>query len=153
MFVESGSLDLWRAFQVRLFKFKTGSPQMANPTGLGGFRKGQTGNPGGRPRVVESLTREARLYTHEALRTLLKLMRSARSENVRLNAAGLILDRGWGKPVQAVQVDGRLMEKKLHEMTDAELAAFEARLLDATDEGAPDLFRNLASGNSSESVN
>jgi hypothetical protein len=126
---------------------------MANPTGLGGFRKGQTGNPGGRPRVIESLTREARLHTHEALRTLLKLMRSAQSENVRLNAAGLILDRGWGKPVQAVQVDGRLMEKKLHEMTDAELATFEARLLDAADEGAPDLFRNLASGNSSGSVN
>ena len=41
----------------------------------------------------------------------------------------MILNRGWGKPIQAVQVDGRLMDKKLHDMTDAELVMFEERLM------------------------
>ena len=119
---------------------------MANPAGIGGFRKGRSGNPGGRPRVIESLTREARLHTHEALQTLLKLMRKAKSENVRLNAADMIFNRGWGKPIQAVQVDGRLMDKKLHDMTDAELAMFEERLMasvaDRERMPEPDLFAN-----------
>jgi hypothetical protein len=117
---------------------------MANPTGLGGFQRGRSGNPGGRPRVIESLTREARLYTHEALRTLLRLMRSAKSETVKLNAAEMILSRGWGKPIQAVQIDGRFLDKKLDEMTDAELAALETRLMEAAEESErlpdPDLF-------------
>jgi hypothetical protein len=100
------------------------------------------------------LTREARLYTQEALQTLLGLMRSAKSETVKLNAAEMILSRGWGKPIQAVQVDGRFMQKKLHEMTDDELGAFEERLMAAADEGEPDLFANLAVNSSgSESVN
>jgi hypothetical protein len=56
---------------------------------------------------------EARRYTFEAIRTLLKLMRTAESESVRLNAAETILSRGWGRPIQALQVDGRFLTKSL----------------------------------------
>jgi hypothetical protein len=72
---------------------------------------------------------DTRLYTAEGLKTLLRLLRSAKSESVKLRAAEIILERGWGKAIQAVQVDGRFLEKKLHEMSDAKLAAFEERLM------------------------
>lgn len=101
---------------------------MANPTGRGGFKKGKSGNPGGRPRALANVMSEARRHTPEALKTLVKLMRTAESETVRLNAAEAILSRGWGRPVQALQVDGRFLTKKLSDLTPDEIQALERRL-------------------------
>lgn len=101
---------------------------MPNPSGKGGFQKGKSGNPGGRPRALASVMHEARRYTPEALKTLVKLMRSAESETVRLNATEALLSRGWGRPVQALQVDGRFLTKKLSDMTPEELKALEERV-------------------------
>jgi hypothetical protein len=44
------------------------------------IKKDKSGNPGGRPRQLASVMHEARRYTFEAIRTLLKLMRTAESE-------------------------------------------------------------------------
>jgi hypothetical protein len=43
-------------------------------------------------------------------------------------AATALLDRGYGKPLQAFQLDGTFAAKKLHELSDEELAILEARL-------------------------
>ena len=53
------------------------------------------------------------------------------SESVRLNAAEAVLSRGWGRPVQAFQVDGNFASRKLNELNNEELAAFEKRLANA----------------------
>src|SRR5262245_66466553 len=51
------------------------------------------------PLEVRGLARE---HTAEALHTIVEIMRYARSDAVRLAAAEAILDRGWGRPAQAI---------------------------------------------------
>jgi hypothetical protein len=45
-----------------------------------------------------------------------------------------ILSRGWGRPVQAFQVDGQFANRKLNELNNEELAAFEKCLANAEPE-------------------
>jgi hypothetical protein len=55
-------------------------PVMVAIVALRDIKKDKSGNPGGRPRQLASVMHEARRYTFEAIRTLLKLMRTAESE-------------------------------------------------------------------------
>ena len=71
----------------------------------GQFPKGQSGNPGGRPRDEQKVAELARAYTTEAIETLAELMRSGNDDRVRGTAAQALLDRGWGKPKVEVVSD------------------------------------------------
>jgi hypothetical protein len=82
------------------------------------FAPGQSGNPGGRPRVPDDVKQLARGYTREAIETAAEIMRNPEETGTaRMSAINTILDRGWGKAPQHVTVDS------LEGMSDAELRA------------------------------
>jgi hypothetical protein len=114
---------------------------MANRTGKGGFAKGRSGNPGGRPKSIASLQLAARQHMYTALKVLIEVAKGGRSEASRVAAATALLDRGYGRPTQSLEMtlDRALIDKKISELTPAELEIFEARLA-AIGDGQDDLF-------------
>jgi hypothetical protein len=68
----------------------------------GRFLPGVTGNPSGRPKVVEEIQQIARQAAPAAFQRIVELAGSA-DERIALAASQAILDRAYGRPVQAVQ--------------------------------------------------
>jgi uncharacterized protein DUF5681 len=69
-----------------------------NPTGKGGFQKGVSGNPAGRPKEVREVKALAREHTTEAVSLLAEIMRDPKSpQAARVSAARELLDRGHGR--------------------------------------------------------
>ena len=68
------------------------------------FRKGQSGNPGGRPKVLGDVQELARQHTPAAIVELARLALKAKSETARIAAIRELLDRGYGRPRQAIEV-------------------------------------------------
>lgn len=71
------------------------------------FQKGKSGNPGGRPRIPDDVKEAAKALTSLAMKTLEEICRDAEAPpSARVTAAEAILNRAWGKPVQAVTGEG-----------------------------------------------
>lgn len=75
---------------------------------MGKFQKGQSGNPGGRPKALLDVIRLARQETEASLKTLAKIRDSEDAPApARVAASTALLDRGWGKPTQPIDGDGQ----------------------------------------------
>lgn len=102
-----------------------------NRTGRGHFQKGKSGNPGGRPKAAQSARDAARQHMDLAITTLVRACRKG-----SVTAAVALLDRGFGRPIQPVDVR-HLITKRLETLSADELAAIEEHLeATGTDETA-----------------
>jgi hypothetical protein len=112
--------------------------------------KGESGNPRGRPkatperrleararrevhRQVGNIVVEARKYSDLAVDTLVAIAKDGQTDSSRLNAAVELLNRGYGRPAQSLDLhlSADTITKRLSDMTDAELAALEQRMIAA----------------------
>lgn len=74
-----------------------------NRTKTGKFKAGQSGNPGGRPKIPEDVKEATRAACPKAVAVLVELL-DDKKPLIRLEAAKTLLDRGYGKAVQMQDV-------------------------------------------------
>ena len=65
------------------------------------FQKGKSGNPGGRPKAAKDVQVLARTHTKAAIAKLAHWLEHG-DPRTSVAAAQALLDRGYGKPAQAV---------------------------------------------------
>jgi hypothetical protein len=76
-----------------------------NKTGKGGFKKGQSGNPSGRPAVDKEIKTLALQHGQDSFRRIVELTQDSDSR-IALAACREVLDRAYGKPSQEVEHSG-----------------------------------------------
>src|SRR6476659_7431097 len=77
---------------------------MTNPTGKGGFQRGRSGNPGGRPKLPADIREAFKAKAPQALEVLTRCLQSG-DDRIAMMAAQAILDRGYGKPMQSIDAN------------------------------------------------
>jgi len=71
-----------------------------------GFKPGQSGNPGGRPKRVKPFKDRCQTFMEEeGIDALISIAQSPRDKN-RFKALELIAAYSWGKPKQGVELTG-----------------------------------------------
>jgi len=71
---------------------------------VGGKRTGAGRKPGAVSKAKRELADMAKDRAERALQVLADIMERGESESARVSAANAILDRGYGKPSQAMQI-------------------------------------------------
>src|SRR5260221_6415035 len=72
----------------------------------GSFQKGQSGNPGGRPKELAHVKELARQHTPAAVSTLAAIMGNGEEPAAaRVRAAEALLNRAWGTPETTANVN------------------------------------------------
>jgi hypothetical protein len=100
---------------------------MSNPNGIGGFQPGHPPLSNGRPPSVSAIQLYALARCREAIDVATRVMRAPKDGVAqRLRACEMILDRGVGRPSQAVSMDIALT-KPLEAMSVDELQEFRAK--------------------------
>jgi len=92
------------------------------------FKKGQSGNPGGRVGVPAEVRDLARQHSTEAIERLIHWMKSD-DGRISVAAANALLDRGYGRPAQLIDLSVDVMSRRIRELSDGELMLLEQRLL------------------------
>ena len=84
-------------------------------------------------RFIPNVVVEARKYSALAIDTLVELTKDNHTDSTRFAAATALLDRGYGRPAQSLDLhlSADAITKRLSDMTDAELAALEQRMIAA----------------------
>jgi len=100
-----------------------GSPRASRPPegrdAAGRFLPGVSGNPSGRSGCILEARRLAEEFSPESIRRLWAIIEdSATPASVRLGAISELLDRGMGKPRQAVEVIGEVMQRYEYHITE-----------------------------------
>ena len=82
-------------------------------------------------RQVGNIVVEARKYSGLAIDTLVAIAQDGQTDTSRQSAAVELLNRGYGRPAQSLDLhlSADAITKRLSDMTDAELAALEARMI------------------------
>lgn len=91
----------------------------------GRIKKGFTINAGGMPKGMGEVKKLARQYTERAIMTLVEIMEDKdKSGPARVGAATALLDRGYGRPVQQLEVG---KPGDFSDMAEPEIDAFIAK--------------------------
>ena len=123
---------------------------MSKPRGKP-FPKGCSGNPGGKPKnpkairdrqVMADVKELSRLEGPEAVRQLAAIMKDERAPHAaRVSAANSLLDRGYGRPPQSVDVTANvsavLPQERARDIIARRLASIAERL-EAERDGTPE---------------
>lgn len=104
---------------------KRATDKTATKPHAGRFVKGQSGNPGGRPKLIGHVRELAQAQTEKSIHKLVEILDDKKAPRAaQVAAARELLDRGWGKPALPIGGTDELPPiRSVRELSEAELMA------------------------------